>query len=119
MTDIAWMFYFADIVSNFRGVVILAIIVFIILSAMAAFAVANSNYDEERNKFLFWVKFSVIGFFISGLLVCILPSRNTIYMAAATVTVDKALESDVGKDVMDIVKFKIKEIKKELLKNED
>lgn len=119
MTDIAWMFYFADIVSNFRGVVILAIIVFIVLSIMAAVVVINSNYDEERNKFLFWLKFSVIGFFISGLLVCILPSRNTIYMAAATVTVDKALESDVGKDVMDIVKFKIKEIKKELVKNED
>lgn len=30
-----------------------------------------------------------------------------------------ALESDVGKDVMEIIKFKIKSIKKELVKNED
>lgn len=119
MTDIAWIFYFADLVSNFKAVAILSVIVFIILSVMAAVIVVNSNYDEERNKFLFWMKFSVIGFFISGLLACIVPSRTTIYMAAATITVDKALESDVGKDVMDIVKFKIKEIKKELVKNEN
>lgn len=119
MTDIAWLFYIADLVSNLKVLTIITVIIFISLFVAALVGVSTACCDEEKNKLLIWLKFSVIGFFISSLLTCIIPSRATIYMAAATITVDKALESDVGKDIMEIVKFKIKEFKKEIVKNED
>lgn len=112
MTDIVWIFYLVNLVYNFKLLTIFAVIVSIVLFVVFLIGVATSPYMEEKNRLLIWLKFSIITFFISSLLFCIIPSRATVYMAAS----DKSV---VCEDVMDIAKIKIKEFKKELVKNED
>lgn len=127
MNDLSWMIYLIEIAGNLSEIFGFLIFVGFILAAIASFIIfvikSDDLFEDEKKKLPHIKKYvrNVIIFlcFVTAMHVFV-PSKKTMYMIAASQMGEKALNSETGNDVLDIlkqrIKIELKKTKKELEK---
>ena len=100
MTDVLWLLYAADVVDNLGFVCFIVGPGSLIALIACGVAYADAYSDEERAK---WGKHMVraaSAVFTVLLLAAVLPSRTTIYAAAALSAGETAVQTEVGQKAL-------------------
>lgn len=112
MNSVSWLIYAAEAISNLQHVFVLfSILGSVSLVAWNVLGVAIHNdccSPSEEREFLFYP-----AAYLAAMIVCsaVIPSRNTIYLIAASELGEKALQTEVASDMLDIVKKELKKMK--------
>lgn len=108
---LAFIIYLASIADGVKLAGILTLLVYLMFMAFAEDAIE----DWMKKYYIIFTKFTAAFFIIS----LFIPSSNSIYLMTAAHYADKIHESEVYSEVMDVLKIKIKEIKKDLFEDSD
>jgi len=121
MNDLTWFLYFVDISQNITPLVVLFGIALIAIGfAIPPKGVQPFGYDHEfpfqgvgrlKNWFIGWA--------VAIAFVCLIPTKETMYMMAASEAGEAALKSPQGKEVLDKIDLIINNQLDELAKKKE
>ena len=111
MTELSWLIYLADVV-EMSGAIIINLFAFTLVfifatSTFIMFASNDIDFTEEckiAKKYRDALIFPVM---ILGLLLIVMPTRDTVLIIAAVETGHDVASSEDGKEIIDAIKAKI------------
>ena len=104
MNDLSWLIYLADVCDGlgaFFGCLAFILLPASVVWGIVVFAVHMDRCPEETKKTamsFWWVPFLAV---IAGLLMCLTPSKDTVYAIAASEVGEKVIESPTAKKAVD------------------
>lgn len=112
MNSVSWLIYIADLVKNISEAATIAFVMMIVWGVMLNIRSAAHNDTKSRDEppMAYSGKPFIIAIFIAAVSVPI-PSKSTIYMIAASELGEKAINTELAGDVLEIVKKEIKKMK--------
>jgi len=121
MNDLTWFLYFVDISQNITPLVALFGLALLCIGfGIPPKGVEPFGYDHEfpfqgagrlKNWFICWV--------VATFIVCLIPTKETLYMMAASEAGETALKSPQGKEVLDKIDLIINNQLDELAKKKE
>lgn len=117
-----WIVYLIDLVYKFQGIINIALVVlgFTIIGLGLAWILFSMEYDQDDSIIVIckkYLKKSIIGFIISGLLFAVVPSKDTMYIMLTLNNVTTENIQTIGKTGKDVVDYITDQIDK--IVNED
>jgi hypothetical protein len=106
MNSLSWFLYLADVLDRIGFVFFLLSLIFSFISLFVLIAFAVWTADEDKNaersyKSLRWVPLTTVFFFF---LTAIIPSKDTIYLIAASEAGEMVVNTPEAKEVMSDLK---------------
>lgn len=112
MNSLSWFLYFADVVGNVQGLLIVAAIfsVFVIVFAALTFGHEQGKYgDKDLAKLARrFAKVSVVVCTLSALTAALIPTTQTIYLIAGSEAGEAVVTSPEGEEILSNIKDVIK-----------
>lgn len=111
--SIAFCLYLADFCDSIRTVCLVCIATVCILSVIGFFlfaAAVDSHDDETSTNIIKVAKLVLIPATIAILILCVTPSRNTVYLMIGATAAQELTVSETGQKVMQAINVKLDEI---------
>ena len=100
MTDVLWLLYAADVVDNLGFVCFMAGAASVVFLIVSSLCYSEAYGDDERLVWAKRIKWAVSALFAVLLAGSILPSRTTVYAAAALSAGETAVQTEVGQKAL-------------------
>lgn len=98
--------FFIYLVEVLSGISVLAVILGIAGLIASFFYLVFYAIEYEKYHGKHW---TLIAPMVAFLVAIVIPSSKTMYMMAGAVLAEKAIESEIGQQVLDVIKFKLDE----------
>jgi hypothetical protein len=116
MNNLSWLLYFGDIVNNIQGLcgAVIAIGGIASICLTAAFFSTLAGYQKEEHQVIAkWLRRILTIISLAGLIVVFVPSKQTIYLIAASETGEQVLNSPTGQKAVAAINRYLDEVGRE------
>ena len=119
-----WIVYLIDLLDNFQGTISITLVVlgFTIIGLGLAWILFSIDFDQDDSIIITckkYLKKSIIGFVISGLLFEVVPSKDTMYLMLTLNNVTTENMQTIGKTGKDVVDYVTDQIDKIVNKDDE
>ncbi len=96
MNQLSWFLYFADIASNLQ--IFLSVLIFCTMVPAGVICIASAEDDDDntRRRLLRSAAFFAVLALLMGVILVLLPSKDTMYAIAASEIGERVLQSETG-----------------------
>lgn len=111
MNNVSWMIYAAGVADQARAAFTVFGLIATIIFSFYWFAYYVACDEDEQSQFLRPEPKYFVACLLLLLAAIVTPSRDTIYMIAASEMTERAIQSEMGRDVSDLIRQEVRRMR--------
>ena len=106
MNTLSWLIYAADVLGKFAPAAFILTLICFFISLLVVGAAVSDTDNTDRELLKVSKKF-IFGFFLFGFITIVSPSKETIYMIAASEVGEQVIKTPEAREVFEALRLRI------------